>query len=124
VFLLNPLFGVKEGGLMQMVFVALGFMAWIVAAAFGLYQTVEVRQKLRAPGFPEEEVRTSVTAPSTVSGAAAGGFAIGGGLCFVAAALVARSAPSGQNRPSRAAQEEREERDIAATIAALEGERQ
>jgi hypothetical protein len=114
---------VQGGHAMQPAFIGLGIVGWIIAGTFGCYQTVELRQELPTPGRSAEPKRSVITvtvAPSLVSAAAAGGFAMAGGLCFLAAALVQRSAPPTEQRPVRGAQAER---DIAASIAVLEGKR-
>jgi len=89
-------------------FVTFGVFGWILAIVLGVNQTIEVAQ---------DGGRVSLTAPSSVSGPTAGGFAIAGGLCFVAAALVHRASPPPGRRSLRGASAER---DIAGSRAALE----
>lgn len=104
---------------MERAYVTLGAVAWLLALAVGLFMPTvtvvqDVPEPLRGPGG-----RTvSTVTPSPVSGPLAGGFAVAGGLCFVAAGLAGRNQPAHAPRPMRAAQGER---DAAAAVAALEG---
>jgi hypothetical protein len=64
--------------------VALGLLAWLVAALFGAIPTT-VETAVAAGGGT-----TRAQVPSPSGAGAACGFAIAGGLCFVGAALAAR----------------------------------
>jgi hypothetical protein len=105
---------------MRNVLLILGLAAWGIAGFFAFFfQTITIEQT-RVPGNPPDWVGASVTAPNPASGPTAAGFAIAGGLCFLAAALVHHTRPDAVARFGRTAQMER---DAAASIAALEERR-
>jgi hypothetical protein len=64
----------------------LGMLAWAGAVLFGVVLTT-TEVDIQVPGVGKAAVR----APNTAGAGAACGFAIAGGLCFVGAAVVARS---------------------------------
>jgi hypothetical protein len=69
--------------------VVLGVVAWVVALYFGCWGTV----KTTAPKTPTPAVGSGQTVdveqPNVAAAGAACGFGIGGGLCFLGAALAA-----------------------------------
>jgi len=75
---------------MERVYVILGVVAWMLALGFGLLMTtVTVSQEVPAV-LPSQSARTfSAVIPHPTAGPLAGGLAVAGGLCFVAAALSA-----------------------------------
>jgi hypothetical protein len=68
-------------------FVTLGVIAWVIAVAFGCVPTI----RLRGPVVPSAGSNTSVLqdyeAVNAAGAATAGGFAVAGGLCFLAAGV-------------------------------------
>lgn len=68
---------------MKNFFAALGVAAWVLALILGIFQTAEVRE-------PTPTGERTGTVPNTVTGLMAVGFAVGGGLAFIAAALQGR----------------------------------
>lgn len=63
--------------------VVLGVIAWVIAFGFGAYSTTDA-EAATASG------RVNVKTPNVAAAGAACGFGIGGGLCFLGAALVAQ----------------------------------
>src|SRR5947209_16374034 len=78
--------GMRSGNLRvdERTLFAAGVVLCLLALLFGFDRTVYVTAPAGNP----------VTVPNTVAGAAAGGFAIAGGLCFLAAALAPRKGES------------------------------
>ncbi len=104
---------------MERVYVVLGATAWLLALGIGLLmQTVTITQEVAEPLRGQVDRSISAVAPNPVSGTLAGGFAVAGGLCFVAAALASRGGSVSAVKPLGA---EQAKRDIDASIAALEG---
>lgn len=108
----------QGGDISERVYITLGIVAWLLALCIGLFMpTITVEQP--TSDMPRElaDHAGSVVVPSPVSGPLAGGFAIAGGLCFVAGGRAGRNKFTPHLRPVRAVQEER---DIEAAVAALE----
>lgn len=79
---------------MEKVFIALGAGSWALALVLALFPTVEVDQFVPVLG------KVKQTAPNVATGLAAAGFAVAGGLCFIAAALRGRDEARPDRRPS------------------------
>ena len=73
---------------MRRTFIGLGILAWVVAVAFGLKPTLEIRGPIgQAPaGSNIAPVQTYEVVNLTGAGAAFG-FSLAGGMCFLAASL-------------------------------------
>ena len=99
--------------------VVLGLVAWIVAFAFGLHPTVRAERVPipRAAGDPYDPLQ-SYDVANTTGAAAALGFALAGGMCFIAASLSGGTAGGkreGSAGPAAAADRGRESGSSAIT---------
>lgn len=81
----------------QFFLVVLGLVAWVAAALFGILPTTVDAEV--AAGAGTAHVKT----PSLAGAGAACGFAVAGGLCFLAAARVTPPPPPGRVRTDFAA---------------------
>lgn len=103
---------------MERIYIVLGVVAWSIALAVGfLMQTITVTQDVPEQFRIQAGRSVSAVTPNPVSGPLAAGFAIAGGLCFVAAGLAGRGTP-----PTKPLRTEQARRDAEASIAMLEGE--
>ena len=79
---------------METVYVVLGVVAWALSLVFGLLvTTTTVTQDVPAGLQPQAGKSVSAVIPHPTTGPLAGGLAVAGGLCFVAAALSAGRRP-------------------------------
>ncbi len=79
---------------MEKVYLTLGCISWSLSLIFGLFMTTLTLTQDVPTGLGSQGNKSLTTvAAHPTSGSLAGGFAIAGGLCFVAAALSARQRP-------------------------------
>jgi hypothetical protein len=78
---------------MRGILVGLGIVAWVVAVAFGMRPTVEIKGPVgQAPVSSNIAPVQTHDAVNVTSAGAAFGFSLAGGLCFLAASLSDRRA--------------------------------
>jgi hypothetical protein len=80
------------------VFIVSGLLAWAVAIGFGLNPTVRIRGPVAPPAGSNLNVLQDYEAVNVTGAGASLGFAVGGGLCILAAGLPG----TGERRPAGA----------------------
>lgn len=73
-------------------FVGFGLLAWVIAVGFGAWSTVQINGPVTPPPGSGTSVLQRYEVVNVTAAAASFGFAIAGGLCFIAAALADRNA--------------------------------